>query len=257
MIANQAATPDIGDKNNKNPAIQPGRPTISPAIDEFVKNFAQTPATKSFTIDMDIGKRFRQVKEFELRRSILKESFVILWESKFQGMYFTKTSPTTIALTYYDKELMRATIRTALSIGSSEFTAPEYSPHAKLYHITFNNVPEYKTRCELTKKLLELTKCVASSFHPSEDNLLRTTQLRILFDSETPPAALVPTVGSDPLREIKFPTAPGVFHIFQHKLHSLNRTNPSSIQARKDAEAAMKKTDAERKNWRKQSPNRR
>ncbi|KAF0715594.1 Aste57867_3301 [Aphanomyces stellatus] len=104
-------------------------------IDEFVKSIVQTPATKSFTIDMDIGKRFRQVKEYELRRSILKENPGTLWESKFQGIYFTKTSPTTIALTFYDEELMRATIGTALRIGNSEFTVPEYSPHAKLYFI--------------------------------------------------------------------------------------------------------------------------
>ncbi|KAF0694039.1 Aste57867_15049 [Aphanomyces stellatus] len=203
---------------------------------------------------MDIGKRFRQVKEFELRRSILKENPGTLWESKFQGIYFTKTSPTTIALTFYDEELMRATIGTALRIGNSEFTVPVYPPHAKLYYITFNNVPAYKTRCELTKKLFELTKCVASSFNPSEDSLLRTTQLRILFDSETPPAALVPTDGSDPLREIELPTAPGVFHIFQLKLHSLNTTIPPSIQARKDAEAAKKDADAEKKESAKNNP---
>ncbi|KAF0716345.1 Aste57867_2896 [Aphanomyces stellatus] len=53
MIANQSATPDMGDKNDKNPAIQPGRPAISPATDTTATTVGKS--TDEPTSDQDMA----------------------------------------------------------------------------------------------------------------------------------------------------------------------------------------------------------
>ncbi|CAK5189982.1 unnamed protein product [Aphanomyces euteiches] len=138
---------------------------------------------------------------------------------------------------------MKKTSGTTLRIGKNEFIVPEYSPFSKFYYITFNNVVEPEIQAAILAKLQELTNCVVTGFNPSMHNLLKTTQFRVLFDSEEPPEALAPTDGSDPLREIeiKSPTTKiSKLYIFQHRLRSLNEFLPPSVKARQDAKAAKK-----------------
>lgn len=199
------------------------------AMDEFIDDILKTPSSKACTVDIPLGEAFRQVKDYQIRANLITQNPGTLWESKFKDILFHKKNPTTLSLTFYDDDLLRKTCGTSLRLGKQEFTVPEYSPHSKLYFITFNNLVDHDIQKAILKKLEELTQCVIVGFNPSTDNLLRSTQFRVLFDSETPPLALVPNGGGEPLREIEIQTQ---FYVFQHKIRSLNQTVPPSVKAR-------------------------
>ncbi|KAG9413453.1 hypothetical protein AC1031_012671 [Aphanomyces cochlioides] len=211
------------------------------AMDEFIEDILKTPSSKACTVDIPLGEAFRQVKDYQIRANLITQNPGTLWESKFKEILFHKKNPTTLSLTFYDDDLLRKTCGTSLRLGKQEFTVPEYSPHSKLYFITFNNLVDHDIQKAILKKLEELTHCVIVGFNPSTDNLLRSTQFRVLFDSETPPLALVPDDGGEPLREIEIQNQ---VYVFQHKIRSLNQTVPPSVQAR--LEKAKQKDDAKK-----------
>ncbi|CAK4426209.1 unnamed protein product [Aphanomyces euteiches] len=214
------------------------------AMGEFIEDILKTPSSKACTVDIPLGDAFRQVKDYQIRAKLITQNPGTLWESKFKEILFHKKNPTTLSLTFYDDDLLRKTCGTSLRLGKQEFTVPEYSPHSKLYFITFNNLEDHDIQKGILKKLEELTHCVIVGFNPSTDNLLRSTQFRVLFDSETPPLALVPDNGGEPLREIEIQNQ---VYVFQHKIRSLNQTVPPSVKARlekaKEKEDAKKTTD--------------
>ncbi|CAK4710779.1 unnamed protein product, partial [Aphanomyces euteiches] len=196
------------------------------AMDEFIEDILKTPSSKACTVDIPLGDAFRQVKDYQIRANLITQNPGTLWESKFKEILFHKNNPTTLSLTFCDDDLLRKTCGTSLHLGKQEFTVPEYSPHSKLYFITFNNLVDH----DIQKAILKNT-----------DNLLRSTQFRVLFDSETPPLALVPDNGGEPLREIEIQNQ---VYVFQHKIRPLSQTVPPSVQAR--LEKAKQKEDAKK-----------
>ncbi|KAH9126046.1 hypothetical protein AeMF1_003464 [Aphanomyces euteiches] len=214
------------------------------AMDELIEDILKTPSSKACTVDIPLGDAFRHVKDYQIRANLITQNPGTLWESKFKEILFHKKNPTTLSLTFYDDDLLRKTCGTSHRLGKQEFTVPEYPPHSKLYFVTFNNLVDHDIQKAILKKLEELTHCVIVGFNPSTDNLLRSTQFRVVFDSETPPLALVPDNGGEPLREIEIQNQ---VYVFQHKIRSLNQTVPPSVKARlekaKEKEDAKKTTD--------------
>ncbi|CAK4292709.1 unnamed protein product, partial [Aphanomyces euteiches] len=109
-------------------------------MDEFIEDILKTPSSKACTVDIPLGDAFRQVKDYQIRAKLITQNPGTLWESKFKEILFHKKNPTTLSLTFYDDDLLRKTCGTSLRLGKQEFTVPEYSPHSKLYFITFNNL---------------------------------------------------------------------------------------------------------------------
>ncbi|KAH9092792.1 hypothetical protein Ae201684P_008461 [Aphanomyces euteiches] len=176
-------------------------------MDEFIEDILKTPSSKACTVDIPLGDAFRQVKDYQIRAKLITQNPGTLWESKFKEILFHKKNPTTLSLTFYDDDLLRKTCGTSLRLGKQEFTVPEYSPHSKLYFITFNNLSS------LTASLLVLTP--ALTIYYARPNFESFLTLKLL---------------------------PWHCLCFQHKIRSLNQTVPPSVKAR--LEKAKEKEDA-------------
>ncbi|CAK4723091.1 unnamed protein product, partial [Aphanomyces euteiches] len=175
------------------------------AMDEFIEDILKTPSSKACTVDIPLGDAFRQVKDYQIRANLITQNPGTLWESKFKEILFHKKNPTTLSLTFYDDDLLRKTCGTSLRVGKQEFTVPEYSPHSKLYFITFNNLSF------LTLKLLN---------------------------------ALVPDNGGEPLREIEIQNQVYVFqHKIRSLNQTVPPSVKARLEKAKEKEDAKKTTD--------------
>ena len=202
-------------------------------MDAFIDSILFMPKNQVFELTIPLGEGYRNWSEKVICNQFVKENPGSLWGSKFRNILIHKKNPVTMVISCYDVATCSAIGGTTFKLGSKEFLIPKYSQYAKNYFITFTKVNNPALARAIVKELTTLTKSVIAAFNPTADQSVASPHLRVIFQSSSPPVALVPSSGPA-MREVvvRDPSGHEVAMVFQHKLAVFNKHVPPSVLAR-------------------------